>query len=384
MTTARRKKTSAPPADAVLKEVTSELLCSPLGEENYKRYGTCLSPEAVAHIARMWNEKHPSDTVVVGATASEWTESACKKVVRGLRSRVKKVIPGKQTETELDIALAEHVGATAAAAVAACFRPAQPAAWKNKPRQWLNNFDIQAVMAQYHANPEFKYEFLGVFPSDFAMAAADAGGACYAPEMCAPDLIARLLQSGKRYVGFIMNLDRHDQPGSHWTSVFAVLDPQLPSYGAYYYDSVANPWPKHILAYLKTWQAQARAQAPKPFRLAYNTRQHQYANTECGMFSMLFQVMWLERLRFDEERRNGTAAAEEKKIEQVLKRKKKVSDAVRTFLQGPEPVSFDMITAIPLKDMGAFAFRNLFFYQRMTGGGKTNKLGRQTTSKQRA
>jgi len=378
MTKPRLKKAAAPAAaaaaaPAVIQEAKAELLCSPLGEENFKRNGTCLSPVAAAQIARMWNAKHPEAAVPLPPALPARPADDCKKLVRSLRSRAKKVLKtalASRGPTETDIAVADHVGAMATADVAACFRPQQPASWKAKPRQWLSNFDIEAVMAQYHANPDFEYEFLGVFPSDFAVPLPDRGGACYAPEMCAPDLIAKLVQSGKRYGRFIMNSDRHDQPGSHWTSVFAVLDPSLPSYGAYYYDSVGNPWPKHIAAYLKTWKAQANA----GFRLAYNKRQHQRANTECGMFSMIFQVLWLERLRFDQLRRTGQATAEEKKIEQLLKRKK-VTDAVRTFLQAPEPVTFEMIASIPLKDMGAYAFRNLFYYQRMSGGQRRSPIG---------
>ena len=48
---------------------------------------------------------------------------------------------------------------------------------------------------------------------------------------------------GKKYFGFVTNLCKFDEPGTHWTSSFFILDPELDSYGAYYYDSVGRKIP---------------------------------------------------------------------------------------------------------------------------------------------
>jgi hypothetical protein len=344
-------------------------LCSPAGEDNYDKYKSCLSPDALKHLVHLWNGKHKTSKIPSGIVDPA-------KQLSELRKRAREQF--KDEKKPVDIAIADHLDATASQVVAKNFRPNKPASWKSKPKEWLTNFDIDVVMAQYNSLTEFKYRFLGVFPVDFAEPLAELGGKCYIPEMCALRL-TELIDSGKQFTGFIINLDKHNESGSHWTSIFAVLDPKLPSYGAYYYDSIGRQWPPEIERYLLTWQTQMKAVYPaKDFKLDWSRAAHQHANTECGMFSMMFQILWIERLRFDDKRANKKAKKEELELSKLIKSRKDMSPASKRLLMDKKQVTFDMIVNLPLKDMNVHTMRNVLYKGQGGGGAKVPKA-RKTT-----
>jgi hypothetical protein len=178
-------------------------------------------------------------------------------------------------------------------------KPAKPLKWYEKPNTWLSNYDIEAVMRQYEDDASNFYKFLGVFSIDFAT--QDSFGRCVVNEVCSLDILKHYKPTSKKpvkFVGLITNLDKHDEPGSHWTSLFVCVDPTLPCYGAYYYDSTSNEPPSDMKQFMKRLREQALTAYPtKKFREAYNNKQDQYGNNECGMFSMIYQIRWLAALK---------------------------------------------------------------------------------------
>jgi hypothetical protein len=172
-------------------------------------------------------------------------------------------------------------------------KPEKPESWYRNPRTWLSNWDIHNVMVQYAAANVYHYAFLGVFPIDFAM--ISQSGACMHSSLCTIN-VEKYLNEGKSFIGLITNLDRHDQSGSHWTSTFMVIDPKLPTYGAYYYDSTGNSVPNYLFPFIKNVKEQCDKLFPhKEFKIIQNKKQHQRKNTECGIFSMLFQIRWINK-----------------------------------------------------------------------------------------
>lgn len=172
-------------------------------------------------------------------------------------------------------------------------KPEKPEIWCKNPRTWLSNWDIQNVMTQYAANPKYKYIFLGVYPIDFALMSSN--GTCMYSNLCTVD-VTKLMKKGKRFMGLITNLDTHDQSGSHWTSTFMVLDPKLQTYGAFYYDSTGSTIPEYLHMFIKTVKDQCDKLNPKyKFKIFQNRKQHQHKNTECGMFSMVYQIRWINK-----------------------------------------------------------------------------------------
>lgn len=173
--------------------------------------------------------------------------------------------------------------------------PKKPAEWYKNRTAWLSNFDIEDVLIHYHKCKKYNYEFVGVFTVDFAV--KDDNGKCkYYENKCTPN-IKRNIDNNKKYLGIVTNLDRHDQGGSHWTSIFVVIDPLLPSYGIYYYDSGGAGIPSLVMLYIREVQTQLKKIYPhKKCKIIVNKKQHQQTSTECGMFSLTYQIRWVTKL----------------------------------------------------------------------------------------
>ena len=177
------------------------------------------------------------------------------------------------------------------------FLPMKPRSWYKNKHTWLSNIDIENVMNHYAAAPRYKYDFVGVFAVDFAE--KDINGSCKFDSHCDIDLTKYRTKSKwkKCFIGMIINLDKHDQPGSHWTSMFIVMDASLPSYGIYYYDSVGNDLPNMVKPFVTNVQEQLKyiknGVVPK---IIVNTKVFQTGNSECGMFAITYQIKWLTLL----------------------------------------------------------------------------------------
>lgn len=165
-------------------------------------------------------------------------------------------------------------------------RPAQPVEWVSNPTEWLSNFDIHKCLIQYSNTPIYKYKFIGVFSIDFGTSKN-------------PINIKKILKENPNisYIGFITNLSRASEVGTHWTSSFFVLDPSLKSYGGYYYDSTTEKIPKDLQPVFDDIKRQAEELFEKPFMIKINNNRHQYSNTECGVFSIAFQTRWISLLK---------------------------------------------------------------------------------------
>jgi len=185
------------------------------------------------------------------------------------------------------------------------YKPRKPSSWIKNDREWLNTFDILKVLSQYQEKHSH-FSFLGVFPVDFVVKQKE-GNSCIVQDMCNFNL-ASLVDQSKTSFGMIINLDRHDQPGSHWVGLYCCWDPASPKYGICYYDSAGEKPPKTVGTFIKTVIAQEKELAPnhkKQFQVKYNCDRHQFKGTECGIFSLLFVILCVEKskLKFREVRK---------------------------------------------------------------------------------
>lgn len=293
------------------------MYCSPKQQSTYAKDRTCFSKEALVRLGEAWNKSHseqPIENIQKLSKRKLWTE---------LDKRMH-----TQCGSGKEWCWVDHLqGARPSKEVAKDLRPLQPKEWKKKPFTWLTNFDIEDVMEQYDyaMDPSFKYKFLGVFPIDFE--AKTMFGKCLFEEFCGLD-IAKIRRKGIKYMGMITNLDKHDEDGSHWTSLFVNMDTASPSFGAYYYDSVANSPPAEVIKFMNSLKDQAmrlKGAEGKTFHIKWNRVRHQYKNTECGMFSMAYQIRWL------------------------------------THLKNKTTTTFEEIVRVPLRDEDVHAMRNGWF-----------------------
>jgi Ulp1 family protease len=99
------------------------------------------------------------------------------------------------------------------------------------------------------------------------------------------------LKLGKRKIGVIFNLDKMEESGSHWVSLFIDLQDEF----IFYFDSNGDKIPKEIKVFVDRIKSYC-GQLHSPIHLQeYNNYkvQHQYENTECGMYSLFFIITML-------------------------------------------------------------------------------------------
>lgn len=262
-------------------------ICSPLGLDEFKRSSSCFTKDALMEMAKSWNRLHP-DKPQINTTSGRLSQAA-------LRKKLQQLLGPDEGEWITKVG-----GMSQNAKAALMVMPQKPKEWIKQPRKWLNNYDITHILTRFEGDTQHPYKLLGVFPIDFQ--GNDASGQPLYPDM--HDFQLSKYVDKYKYMGIITNLDDHDGPGTHWTSTFIVIDPSLASFGAYYYDSTftsrtdVSRVPPEIRTFFKLLKRQAAALYPtaKPFKNVFYKLSHQKGNTECGMFSIFYQVHWLRSL----------------------------------------------------------------------------------------
>ena len=152
------------------------------------------------------------------------------------------------------------------------FKPLTPG---NK--KWLNTINIKDVMEQYMLKYE-DFMFYGPVPLDFYNFYSELA-----------NVNIKSLTKNKKRVGIVFNLDYSYQPGSHWVSLFIDFKNKT----ICFFDSVGTKPPKEILKLMKDIHKSAKKVGIN-MKLIVNQKQHQFENTECGVYSIYFIVKRLE------------------------------------------------------------------------------------------
>ena len=185
------------------------------------------------------------------------------------------------------------------------FRPEGP----EKKSDWLSTIDINDVVEQYQEKYK-DFVFLGAVPYDFM-------------ELNVLGInnlnLDKLEKEGKTKIGLVINLDEHDQNGSHWVSLFS----DLKNRQIYFFDSVGETPGKKIkwfinklTNYIYKKNTNEKIQVGGIIKIInkisdkkikqkytsilhdklsdidirYNKKQHQFKNSECGVYSINFVV----------------------------------------------------------------------------------------------
>lgn len=146
---------------------------------------------------------------------------------------------------------------------------------------WLTTTDIDRVMQQYTRIFD-NFVWLGAHPVDFQTVS---------PETVGPAAILRRMKR-KRYAALVLNMDPHDQPGSHWVAVLLDKKRRVVEY----FDSLADPAPPEIDSLVRGLSEASG----KRWKLRTNSVAHQRENNECGVYAIHFLV---RRLAGDQFRR---------------------------------------------------------------------------------
>jgi len=247
--------------------------CSPKDKNEIKNF-TCYTENSLFKLRDKWNTRHPYEKITtndpkeIHKLLANYLSNVCNKESCWLKQNHEF---GKLDEDFKD-----------------SFAPESPYEWKKNPNEWLSSMDIINVMKQYEKAYKC-FDFIGPSPIDFDK--KKVYGECVWEELCNFNL-KQQIKEGKTKVGIIFNTDPHDKPGEHWISMFI----NIKKGKIFFFDSVGRKAPSEIMKFVEKIKMQGKQLNPK-INFTYDENhpvEHQYGNTECGIYSIFFIVHMLE------------------------------------------------------------------------------------------
>ena len=233
---------------------------------------TCYSEDDLYKLRNLWNVRHLDAQIKSNDLKTIWTllqknlQNVCSKESCWLNQ---KFVDDKSSKD-----------------LTSSFAPMAPASWKRKPNEWLSSTDILKVMKQYEKAYKC-FEFMGPSPIDYDT--KQMYGECVWQELCEFNLQEQI-DKGKTKIGVSFNLDPHDKGGSHWVSMFI----NIKKHTIFYFDSAGEKIPPQIMKFANTIITQGKSLGMNFTFDQNHPVEHQYGNTECGIYSLFFIVHMLE------------------------------------------------------------------------------------------
>ena len=267
--------------------------CAP-STKNKTIKNSCYDKHTLDIIKKEYNKNHPNNLIV---------SKSSKKILEELQQKMNSCSKEDCWLQEIkDQKLKNRINEY-------LFAPKKPSDWKNNPHAWLSNYDILDVLSQYEKTyPNFK--FIGPTPIDFDSKPYVLNDSCVWQELCDFNL-KRFIDKKIDKIGIIFNLDKHNEPGSHWVSMFIDLSDKF----IFYMDSALNPIPEEIISLKNKIIKQAEH---LNIHLKFDNNypiMHQRGNNECGMYSLFFIITMLTG-----KVKNKTFKSKKQKIKYFKKR----------------------------------------------------------------
>jgi hypothetical protein len=265
----KTKKTSRSHSSSFVK-----LNCSPENHNKALNSFTCYSDEDLHKLRDLWNARHPDRPIQTNDSKEIWKiikshyQTTCNKE----SCWIKQIVKNPKLEKELMDS----------------FAPESPDDWKKNPNEWLSSVDIMQVMKQYEKKYKC-FDFMGPSPIDYDT--HKLYGECVWEELCHFNL-ADQIKNGKTKIGVIFNTDPHYKGGSHWISLFINIKKGT----IFFFDSAGDKIPDQIMKFVNNVIEQGHSLNKRiDFTFDQNYPvEHQYGNTECGIYSLFFIVHMLE------------------------------------------------------------------------------------------
>ena len=242
------------------------MYCSPIREKSYEKHHTCFSKRQLIHIAKELKIPYSNrNKIELWNNINEKMLKYC-----GSKDEICWINNVSTIDTEKS------------------HRPKPPTHFNN----WLSNIDILNVMKQYE-DKYSSFKFLGVLPIDFNSKVSPFSSKCISDELCAIDF-----KKFKQYqFGVIFNLDKHNEPGSHWVCAYINTKQKHKNYGFYFFDSSGDSMPTEINDFAQYTNENIEDES---FKIHANSIRKQYSTTECGMFCLFFIVKLLKGSTYHE------------------------------------------------------------------------------------
>jgi hypothetical protein len=248
--------------------------CSPMHEDQRISKYSCYTKPILIKIQQEYNKHHPTNQIHASNAIELWHKlknqfTTCSKEDCWLQE-IKDVSVRKNID--------EYI-----------FAPKHPPEWNDNPNEWLSNIDIEKVLVQYQKKYK-KFIMLGPTTIDFDSKPAELNHKCVEERLCKFSL-EEYVKKGKTKIGIVFNLDKFDESGSHWVSMFIDVDEQI----IFYFDSANDKIPdemKKLVDRIKTQGLYLKK--PVHFKYYDSARaRHQMGSTECGMYSLFFIITML-------------------------------------------------------------------------------------------
>jgi len=167
-----------------------------------------------------------------------------------------------------------------------------PDSWSSNPKEWLSSIDIDNIEKQY-AKLYKGYKYLGTIPIDFDK--KSNLGQCIVDSLCAIKL-NKLREKGYTRIGIVFNTDVSTGPGQHWVAVYCDIRPDLEYPRFTYFDSYAEQPEPEIQRLMFRWKEEWDSKNTDKMDLTYNQTRHQFEDSECGMYCLIFHYYCLNEI----------------------------------------------------------------------------------------
>ena len=283
-------------------KIDPDMKCAP--SKKYSN-GSCFSVETLKSIAENYNKKN-SNKININQPKEE--------IVKELETKLSDKCDEQTCWLRLDIVKElnnEDI-------LTNTFLPKGP----SKKYEWLSTTHINEVIDQYHSIHK-DFVFLGAIPSDFEEL----------PILGIANMnFNKLEKEGKNKIGMIINLDEHWKDGSHWVALYTDLKKNQ----VYFFDSLGRKPIKRIRKYINRitkylYNKKYNSELPLNniieimkekknkddlnklikdnkylsnllgggFDIRFNHIQHQFDNSECGVYSINFIIRLVSGETFD-------------------------------------------------------------------------------------
>ena len=243
--------------------------------------GSCMDVEILSALAHAYNKEYPDKKIELD---DKWIVLNADKYKRYLVFNLKQRIDKPQREWE-NMKFAKMVNKEIRNKLEdSTFRPMGP----QGKFEWLNTIQIEEVQKQYQNLKYEEYEFLGAVPIDFDEINTKLKNINF----------KEYIDKGKTKLGVVFNLDKHDEPGSHWVGLYM----DLKKGQIYFFDSYGTTPEPEIQAFMRKASRYLESTGMKPsdIDMRWNKVQHQRKGSECGVYSINFILRMLKGDNFDD------------------------------------------------------------------------------------
>lgn len=251
---------------------------------------SCMTLDILIKMAKAYNKEYPNDVIKLDKTVETLHNKKYKKyLLKEFEKRLNNICDNQMCWFRQEFM--KHYNNKKE--LKYVYRPTGP---KGK-YEWLNTSNINKVMDQYEQIYK-DFIFVGAIPIDFytmPIIYANHDKINYMEAIRNKDYDF-FIKNGKTKFGIVFNLDKHNEPGSHWVCSYCDLERNF----VIYFDSYGTSPPKTVQQFMREVSEYMSKRNNTETIARHNKMRHQYKNSECGMYCLIVILRLLRGERFDD------------------------------------------------------------------------------------